>query len=125
MPPRWTLDLLPDVTAVSAARRFVAECCLNAGLTTEACDIAMLLASETVTNAFVHGRSDARIAVEIIPGGVMIEVADDNPHHPQLVAYDVHATAGRGIRIVTLLATRWGVRQEIVGKTVWFHVHGG
>jgi len=120
-----TLILAPDTAAVREARRFVQTCCETAGVSGDACDNAVLLASETVTNAFVHGRSDARLRVTIDAGRILVEVGDDNSRHPREVKPDVHALDGRGMAIMTVLATRWGVRDEPIGKTVWFEVHGG
>lgn len=117
-----TLVLAPDLAAVSRARGFVRTCCQAAGIEGDACDTAVLLTSETVTNAFVHGRSDARLAVTTGPGAVLVEVGDDNSRHPRHVDPDDHALDGRGLKIMTALAARWGVRDEIFGKTVWFEV---
>ena len=119
---RWELALPPDLAAVSAARRFVAACCLRAGLAETVLETAVLLTSESVTNAFVHGRSDVRLSVALVPDGLMIEVGDDNSRHPGLVDTDDNALDGRGLHILQMLAAGWGVRDEVVGKTVWFQV---
>lgn len=114
--------LPPDVAGVKLARRFVQAFCESAAIPDEVCDNAVLLASETVTNAFVHGRSDARLAVTLVPGGVLVEVGDDNSRHPRGVDADEGALDGRGLMIITALASRWGVRDDELGKTVWFEV---
>lgn len=82
----------------------------------------MLLASETVTNAFRHFRSDARVTVIGMPGLPLMEVADDNSRHRELRAQDLDAIDGRSLSIVELLAAPWGVRDDPFGKTVWFEV---
>jgi anti-sigma regulatory factor (Ser/Thr protein kinase) len=117
-----TLVLPPDTAAVREARKFVQTFCRSAGMTEDVCDTAVLLASEAVTNAFVHGRSDARLAVTRVPGGLLVEVGDDNSRHPRQVDVDDQALDGRGLMIITALAARWGVRDEQTGKTVWFEV---
>jgi anti-sigma regulatory factor (Ser/Thr protein kinase) len=117
-----TLVLPPDIAAVREARRLVQGFCEAEAVPDEVRDTAVLLASETVTNAFVHGRSDARLAVSLVPGGVLVEVGDDNSRHPRAVDADDQALDGRGLMIITALAARWGVRDEEVGKTVWFEV---
>ena len=117
-----TLVLPPDVAAVRVARRFVHDFCQSAEIPDEVRDTAVLLASETVTNAFVHGRSDARLVVSLVPGGVLVEVGDDNSRHPRQVDADDQALDGRGLMIITALASRWGVRDDQIGKTVWFEV---
>ena len=75
-----------------------------------------------MTNAFIHGRSDARVRVRPGAGCARIEVADDNSRHPQAVEEDVDALDGRGLAIVELVAQKWGVRDDPYGKTVWFVV---
>jgi anti-sigma regulatory factor (Ser/Thr protein kinase) len=116
------LVLPPDLDAVSSARRFVQRHCQAIGFDAESCDTAVLLTSETVTNAFIHGRSEAKIRVKAVPGRLLVEVADENSRHPQRANHDDDALDGRGLAIVELLADRWGVVDEAYGKTVWFEV---
>jgi anti-sigma regulatory factor (Ser/Thr protein kinase) len=121
--PLVTVLVLPqDLAAVSSARRFVQRHCRAIGFDAEACDTAVLLTSETVTNAFIHGRSEARIRVNAVPGRLLVEVADENSRHPQRAGHDDDALDGRGLAIVELLAARWGVVDDAYGKTVWFEV---
>jgi anti-sigma regulatory factor (Ser/Thr protein kinase) len=119
------LVLPPDLTSVSSARRFVKRHCQAIGFDEETCDTAVLLTSETVTNAFIHGRSEAKIRVKAVPGRLLVEVADENSRHPLRAGQDDDALDGRGLAIVELLATRWGVVDEAYGKTVWFEVLTG
>ena len=93
-----------------------------AGTDQVTCDAAVLLTSETVTNAFVHGRSEARLDVAAGPESVHVEVGDDNSRHPTGQPRDEDALDGRGLEIVRMLAARWGVRDEPFGKVVWFEV---
>jgi anti-sigma regulatory factor (Ser/Thr protein kinase) len=112
----------PDASSVSAARAFVHAQCARPGLTPQDCDTVVLLTSEIVTNAIIHGHSEARVRVLRRSGCVRVEVADDNSRHPQQVVEDDDALDGRGLTIVQLLATHWGVRDDPFGKTVWFEV---
>lgn len=123
--PAATLVLPQDLAAVSSARRFVKQHCQAVGFDDDACDTAVLLISETVTNAFIHGRSEARIRVNARPGRLLVEVADENSRHPQRAGQDDDALDGRGLAIVELLAARWGVIDDAFGKTVWFEVLAG
>ncbi len=75
----------------------------------------MLLACETVTNAFNHGRSDARVMGVGLPGVLRVEVADDNSRHPELRAQDPDALDGR-LSIVALLAARSGRGRPVPGE---------
>ncbi|MGQ7298115.1 ATP-binding protein [Quadrisphaera sp. KR29] len=108
--------------AAGQARRLVAQACTAAQLPPDACDSALLCTSELVTNAIVHGRSDVRLWVRTDPGWIRIEVGDDNSRHPHLQPADDGALDGRGLFIVDLLTTRWGVRDDSIGKVVWFEL---
>jgi anti-sigma regulatory factor (Ser/Thr protein kinase) len=119
---RRTLVLAPDAAAVRQARAFVRTACREGGTPQDEIDTVVLLTSEAVTNAFTHGRSEARIAVEAGPEVVHVEVADDNSRHPQRQEADADALDGRGVAILSTLASRWGVRDDPYGKTVWFDV---
>jgi anti-sigma regulatory factor (Ser/Thr protein kinase) len=119
---RRSMVLAPEAAAVRQARSLVKEACGAAGTDQLTCDAAVLLTSETVTNAFVHGRSEARLEVAALPESVYVEVGDDNSRHPTNPARDEDALDGRGLEIVRLLAARWGVRDEAFGKIVWFEV---
>lgn len=115
---RLVLD--PDPAAVRRARRFVADQCDAAHVPEDPRDTAVLLTSELVTNAFTHGRSEARLEVRVQDGVVRIEVGDDNSRHPQEQQQDQDALDGRGLAILDMLCQAWGVRDEVIGKVVWF-----
>ena len=108
--------------AVRNARAFVEHCCHTAGVEGDTCDTAVLLASEAVTNAIVHGRSSAHMSVTVGNGVVLVEVWDDNSTLPQLVETEDDAVTGRGLVIIDTLAARWGTIEHRNGKTVWFEV---
>lgn len=124
------LVLEPEPAAVRHARAFVHEhCCPTATAAgppdcLDSCDTLMLLVSELVTNAFLHGRSQTRLHVVATATYARVEVSDDNSRHPVIPPQDHNALDGRGMALVALLATCWGVRDEVVGKTVWFELHG-
>lgn len=119
------LTLPLDPVMVGVARAFVRERCQALGFEADLCATAVLLTSETVTNAMTHGRSEARLRVRSGTGWLVVEVADDNSRHPQQQQHDVAALDGRGLAVLGALAARWGVRDDPVGKTVWFEVRGG
>lgn len=116
------LALPPDPAAVREARTFLRQHCLAWGIDGDSCDSAVLMLSETVTNAFTHGRSEARIRLALTPHRLRVEVADDNSRHPQPVDLDDDALDGRGVAIIEALASSWGVADDMYGKTVWFEV---
>jgi len=117
-----TLVLAPAPAAVRQARAFVQTCCRSAGIHDDARETAVLLTSETVTNAFTHGRSEARLTVTIGLERICVEVGDDNSRHPRRAAQDPDALDGRGLTILDMLAAGWGVRDDAYGKIVWFEI---
>lgn len=82
----------------------------------------MLLTSETVTNAVIHGRSYARLAVTARADSLRVEVGDDNSQAPEPVEQHPDAVSGRGLLIVDTLADSWGAHDDHYGKLVWFEV---
>ncbi len=115
-----TRVLQPDFARVRDARAFVSDHCRTANVSPDNADTAVLLTSEVVTNAFLHGRSLTTVTVNITHGAVRVDVSDDNTRHPFPVVPDDNALDGRGMAIVEALSTAWGVREEVLGKTVWF-----
>ncbi len=113
-----------DVAAPGLAREAVATECRSGGMDGETCEDVQLVTSELVTNAVVHGRSEVLLTchVDAAARSVRVEVGDDNSRHPQLQPCDDGALDGRGLFIVDLLATRWGVRDTASGKLVWFEL---
>ncbi len=116
------LVLSPHPRAVRDARAFVQDRCRAGGVADDACDAAVLLTSEIVTNAFVHGRSDARITVTLGDGTLVVEVGDDNAQLPQVVEQRAESVGGRGLFILDGMASSWGTVEHPEGKTVWFEL---
>lgn len=82
-------------------------------------DDAVLIVSELVTNAVVHAGTEVRVRLERLPDdAVRLEVADDStrPLRPRRVTM---ARTGRGLALVDVLATRYGVEGRPNGKVVW------
>ncbi len=120
--PDVSVVLPLDVSSVRRARAFVHQHCQASGVADADCDTVALLTSETVTNAFIHGRSEARLRLVVRPDAVRVEVGDDNSRHPTRIERQDDALDGRGLDILDLLSTRWGVTDDIAGKVVWFEV---
>jgi anti-sigma regulatory factor (Ser/Thr protein kinase) len=113
---------------VAAARRFVAEAL---GRGSELRETVRLLVSETVTSTldqarFGPGDGTFEIAYAIAGGRLRVEVSDDGgPARMRRRVHDVHAGSGRGLRLVQTLASRWGVREDTRGRTIWFELDLG
>lgn len=116
------LTLPAELRSVRAARRFVDERCHQVALSDQQCDDALLLTSELVTNAILHGRSEVSVEVEERGPVLRISVFDENSRHPQPVDEDPNALDGRGLALVDALAQRWGVEDRHLGKAVWFEL---
>jgi anti-sigma regulatory factor (Ser/Thr protein kinase) len=111
-----------DARAVLHARRFTGRLCARAGIDGDLRDSAVLLTSEVVTNAVIHGRSEARLRVVVDADHVRVEVGDDNSRHPVVQPPDEDALDGRGLHLLDIVATDWGIRDDQIGKTVWFEI---
>ncbi|WP_037607688.1 ATP-binding protein [Streptacidiphilus rugosus] len=86
-------------------------------------EVAELLVAELVANAVRHtgGRSFA-LRVLCGSGRVRVELRDPSRALPCLIKGDADDDAGRGLRLVDLLADRWGVDLLSRGKSVWFEL---
>ena len=112
--PRRSYDVV-DGPSWPPLRR--AQC---AGHTSNLVEDVELVVSELVTNAMRHGRGRSRCTFEVAPDRVVVGVQDQGPagHFPG--AGTIHRRDGRGLALVAILATEWGVRPEPGGgKVVW------
>ena len=121
---REEMVLAPTPTAAAAARDFVRDTLGYWQLAlpdTTVVQRAVLLASELVTNAVVHARTDLQVRLELRGDRLHIAVRDGNPRLLRLVTVpDVEAQGGRGLWLVEQLAAGWGVnRHPDGGKVVW------
>ncbi len=53
------------------------------------------------------------------PDSLCCEVHDSSPALPRVLQVDKDAENGRGLHVVSQLATRWGARRTTGGKVVW------
>jgi anti-sigma regulatory factor (Ser/Thr protein kinase) len=116
------ITLPAELRSIRTARTFVGERCQEASLSDERRDDALLLTSELVTNAILHGRSEVCVEVEDRGPVLRISVFDENSRHPQQVDEDPDALDGRGLALVDALARSWGVEDRRLGKAVWFEL---
>jgi anti-sigma regulatory factor (Ser/Thr protein kinase) len=113
-------DLPYSAEAAPVARDVVAEACAAWDLDAGALR-ADIIASELATNAYRHARSASRLEVRRQGPYIIVAVTDRNPDRPVSppAAPDPHAGHGRGMWIVALYSSSWGVRERPDGKTVW------
>ncbi len=105
--------------AAGATRRLLVAEGLDPDLDHTVC----LLASELVTNAIKHAgmRPDERLilAARLTGDFARVEVRDSGPGFDP----DIRAEArGYGLRLLDMLASRWGVDRDGTGTRVWFEV---
>jgi anti-sigma regulatory factor (Ser/Thr protein kinase) len=114
------VDLDPVPSSVGIARSFVRD--TLSAVDEDLRDVALLLASELVTNAILHARTPVQVGVLHDGDNVLICVADRRDDTPDLVAQDKSRDrpGGRGLALVQDLASQWGTQRFIGGKTVWF-----
>ncbi|MGW2307017.1 ATP-binding protein [Actinomadura luteofluorescens] len=88
--------------------------------------IARTVITELVTNAYRHTDTKA-IPVRLVMenGYFVVEVEDRSDVAPVLHGEDDAAESGRGLLMVALLATEWGVRMlDGGGKVTWARLRG-
>jgi len=89
------------------------------GLDPARLDTAVLLISELVTNAVLHGTGEIRLVIDVGDGDARFAVRDEGERRPA-VRDDPGPDGGWGLRLVGQLATRWGVQDE--PTEVWFEI---
>ena len=112
-----TVTLPRDQGAPGQARALLRE--HADGLDRDRLDTAVLLISELVTNAVLHGTGEIRLTIDIHGDDARFSVCDEGSGTP-VVRPDPGPDGGWGLRLVGELASRWGVLQ---GRTqVWFEL---
>ncbi|WP_367325274.1 PAS domain S-box protein [Streptomyces sp. HUAS ZL42] len=83
-------------------------------------DDALLLLSETLTNAVQHAEGPLGLHLHRTDTDLTVEVSDRSPQLPQPRLAGKDEECGRGLILVRALADSWGVRPTDEGKTTWF-----
>jgi anti-sigma regulatory factor (Ser/Thr protein kinase) len=117
--------LLPHAPAsVGKARRALATELRAHGMPEpEVCDATLVL-SELMSNAIRHARPLPGAQVQVtwtLNGGTLeLAVSDGGgPTRPRSIRPSPSSLGGRGLSIVDHLSSRWGVRDDSLGTTVW------
>ena len=108
--------------SVASARRFVSAALRRWGVDPDVAEVALLLTSELVTNAYLHAACDAQVSVVRRPELVRVEVHDSGGGGVERRPLDPEVADGRGLNIVDALATRWGSQTSESGTLVWFEL---
>jgi anti-sigma regulatory factor (Ser/Thr protein kinase) len=117
--------LLPWAPAsVAVARKRLAADLCAAGIFEAAVGDAVLVVSELLSNAIRHARplpgANVQVAWALERDAIEVAVSDGGaPTTPARTHASVSSLGGRGLDIVEYLASRWGVRSDDYGQTVW------
>ncbi|TDU74548.1 ATP-binding protein [Streptomyces sp. KS 21] len=92
----------------------------------EAAEDVLLLVSELVSNACIHGGGPRALVLRRNPARLRIEVGDGSPEHPRRLRRTGSALpGGHGLLVLDRLARSWGWEPYAdgqTGKTVWAEV---
>lgn len=116
------IRLLRVPEAVADARRWLGKTLTGWDVPGGTVENAVQLVSEVATNAVIHnaGADDAVVTAAWWCGHLRVTVSDPDLQVPVPdLADDEH---GRGLMIVSMLATRWGETKTLAGKIVWFEL---
>lgn len=132
--PELRIQLAAEPVSVSAARRFVTDG-LVAWRLDGLVDDAELCVSELASNAALHSTASfmhvvmrrtgdaVRISVEddgVVPAAALLpRPSFPDPRDPGELLLEDEATTGRGLAIVSIVASDWGVDETERGKRVW------
>lgn len=90
-------------------------------------DSAVLMLSEMVTNVLVHTDGDALLTAEAAgkrgKRRLRVEVTDASDEQPHRRRPGELASSGRGLVLMEVLATAWGVDPRGEGKSIWFELY--
>jgi len=123
-PARTELTLPSDLRTISEARSFVAQAVHDV---VDDVDPVLLMTSELVTNVVLHANTDVTVSITRGPP-VRVEVRDGARATEELrdligasAMPDPSSTGGRGLALVSALASRVGLDDDPEGgKVVWF-----
>ncbi|KRV48502.1 hypothetical protein AQ490_24835 [Wenjunlia vitaminophila] len=120
--PLGAMTLYPLPESVPLARRWFTKLIAPYGVTCRI-DECLVMISELVTNAILHGQSDEewQVRVEWYREGDGLRVDVHSPGHPGRVRMRPPSQEylfGRGLHLVNELADRWAVGSSRFGGTV-------
>jgi sigma-B regulation protein RsbU (phosphoserine phosphatase) len=116
------ITLPSEPASVPAARQFVREFLADEGVDAVLALPAVLLTSELVTNGVIHAHTDLDVRAKLANDSLRLEVVDHGGGLPLRGQAARDAERGRGLTVVSELATRWGVVMEPDWKSVWFEL---
>lgn len=121
--PTFRISLQQSTTSPGRARDHVRSFIEENRLCEEP-EIALLILSELVSNAVMHGAQPIQVVVSGEAGKLRIDVTDGDTHvpRPRLHFGNGDRSGGRGLHIVNALSEQWGTTIHEHGKSVWAEV---
>ncbi|MDX3607970.1 SpoIIE family protein phosphatase [Streptomyces sp. FL06-04B] len=113
-----TWDLADEDTTPATARVLVRDRLQGWGLDEDTVDATELIVSELVTNAVRYGTPPLRLRL-LLDSTLTCEVHDGSTAAPHLRHARTVDEGGRGLFIVSRLASHWGARHGPDGKVLW------
>jgi anti-sigma regulatory factor (Ser/Thr protein kinase) len=115
------MRIRPRSREVGRARRWFRACLRE--LPGDDAEAAEAVFAEIASNAVQHGRGRVTVTVLMLGSTVHCAVRDAGWRMPQIrPPWRADAEHGRGMMIVSALASDWGIHRHLLGKTVWFDV---
>jgi anti-sigma regulatory factor (Ser/Thr protein kinase) len=119
------ISLPRDFSSPAEARRLMRRFAAD----NEVDDLSMVLlvVSELVTNAVVHGAEPIEMCASVEDGTLRIEVSDSDPD-TSIVVPPIQApdqVGGRGLSIIGSVTRQWGAVANGTGKVVWAELGNG
>jgi anti-sigma regulatory factor (Ser/Thr protein kinase) len=118
---RFEQHLAEEMESITLARQLAREALIGGGYKGHHEDV-LLVVSELITNALVHGHGAPVLRLTCDPERVLIEVGDESAKLPE--AREPGPADGWGLHVIRQLCTRWGVSDHPNGgreggKVVW------
>jgi anti-sigma regulatory factor (Ser/Thr protein kinase) len=129
--------MVAQPASVPAARRLVDEALSDWGRDQLLDDVALCV-TELTTNATLHGGNHFEVEVTLLPDAVRVAVLDNGGTSAQQIANradvssgpagggpDEASMTGRGLFIVSVLASDWGIEDQADGTRIWADFRAG
>src|SRR5690349_20267995 len=107
-----------DPRAPAAARKEVSDFLMAPEISGDVVQNIVLVVSELVTNAIEAGATSIELSVDVLHGQVKMSVDDDTGGWPTAPTPNPAASRGRGLAIVSRLASSWNVAKTPGGKRI-------
>jgi anti-sigma regulatory factor (Ser/Thr protein kinase) len=109
----------PTIVVSGQIRQRVRALLSQAKIKGAAAEDVLLVVHELVANVVDHAKTPFRLVLRQPDSVMQIYVQDESKRSPEMRPADNRAFRGRGLRMISSIAERWGFQEEGDGKTVW------